>query len=330
MGTVSLRCTTATINTSAESSKRGAFIVILHCACLSGCAESARMAPCAIQKGTVSITLQEWEIIMELENIIYDVKENIARITMDRGHKMNALNHGLWDDLLDAFDQAEHDPEVRVIILCGTDRAFCSGWDLKESYYITGPKGQEEWTTSNALSTLRSISERYLRIMNIPKPVIAQIHGYCLSAGCYLEMLCDIAIAADDARMGHPVGRGGVDSMPLWVTYLGMRKAKEMLLTQKIIDGKEAERIGLVNQSVPADKLEETVWEMAKLIADAPPDAIAIQKEAFNTHAEIMGRGAVFAYHRQLNALGRVGRSGGGGLDLDDSRRRTKEQEMKL
>ncbi len=264
---------------------------------------------------------------MKYESVIYEVKENIARITMNRGDKMNALNHSLWDDLLAAFAEAEDDPEVRVVILCGTGKAFCAGWDLKKSYYITGPEGQEQWTTSNALSTLRSISERYLRIMNIPKPVIAQIHGYCLSAGCYLEMLCDIAIAAEDASLGHPVGRGGVDSMPLWVTYLGMRKAKEMLLTQKVIDGKEAERIGLVNKAVPADKLEEEVWKMAQTFADAPPDAIAIQKEAFNTHAEIMGRGAVFAYHRQLNALGRVGRSGGGGLDLDASRARTKADE---
>jgi enoyl-CoA hydratase len=267
---------------------------------------------------------------MDLENVVYEVKEHVATITMNRADKMNALNHGLWDDLISAFEAAEDDPEVRAIILRGSGRAFCAGWDLKESYYITGPKGQEKWTTSNALSTLRRISERYLKIMNVPKPVIAQIHGYCLAAGCYLEMLCDIAIAAEDARLGHPVGRGGVDSMPLWVTYLGMRKAREMLLTQKIIDGKEAERIGLVNYAVPADKLEEEVWQMAKLFTDTDPDAIAIQKTALNTHADILGRGATFAYHSQLNALGRVGRSGGGGLNLDDSRRRTKSQEQDM
>lgn len=262
---------------------------------------------------------------MEFEAVKYEVKENIARITMNRPEKMNALSHVLWDDLLAAFDEAEHDSEVRVVILCGAGKAFCSGWDLKGSYYINGPPGQEQWTTSNALSTLRSISERYLRIMNLPKPVIAQVHGYCLSAGCYLEMLCDLAIAADNAVLGHPVGRGGVDSMPLWITYLGARKAKELLFTQQVIDGTEAARIGLVNRAVPADKLEEEVWKLAQLLTDVSPDAIAVQKEAFNTHAEIMGRSAVFAYHRQLNGLGRVGRSGGSGLDLDASRRRTKE-----
>ena len=263
---------------------------------------------------------------MKLETVLYEVKENIARITMNRGEKMNALNHALWDDLIAAFDQAENDPEVRVVILCGVERAFCSGWDLKGSYYISVPEGYDQWTTGNALSTLRRISERYLKIMNLPKPVIAQIRGYCLAAGCYLEMLCDIAIAAEDALFGHPVGRGGVDSMPLWITYLGFRKAKELLLTQQIIDGKEAARIGLINRAVPGDKLEEEVWKMAKLFTESPPDALAIQKEAFNVHAEIMGRSALFAYHRQLNALGRVGRSGTV-LDIEASRRRTKEQQ---
>ena len=246
---------------------------------------------------------------------------------MNRADKMNALNHGLWDDLIAAFEQAEFDAEVRAIILQGSGKAFCAGWDLKASYYITGPQGQEAWTTSNALSTLRRISERYLKIMNVPKPVIAKIHGYCLAAGCYLEMLCDIAIAAEDAQLDHPVGRGGVDSMPLWVTYLGMRKAREMLLTQKIIDGTEAERIGLVNRAVPADQLEDEVWAMAKSFTTTSPDAIAIQKEALNTHAEIIGRSATFAYHRQLNALGRVAADRDGGIDIDESRRHTKAQE---
>ncbi len=267
---------------------------------------------------------------MKFDNVLYEVRENIARITMNRADKMNALNHGLWDDLNAAFAAAESDPEVRAIILCGTGKAFCAGWDLKESYYITGPKGQKEWTTRSALSTLRYISEGYLRIMNVPKPVVAEVHGYCLAAGCYLEMLCDIAIASEDARMGHPVGRGGVDSMPLWVTYLGMRKAREMLMTQKIVDGREAERIGLVNRAVPADQLKAEVWAMAKSLAEAPPDAIAMQKEAFNAHAEILGRGATFTYHRQLNALGRVTRGGGrGGIDINASRKNTKEQEGK-
>ncbi len=260
---------------------------------------------------------------MTLETVLYEVKDHVAKITLNRPEKRNALNHALWDDLSTAFDQADADPEVRVVILGGAGMAFCSGWDLKESYYISIPEGYDKWTTGNALRTLRGISERYLKIMNFPKPTIARVHGYCLAAGCYLQMLCDMAVAAEDATFGHPVGQGGVDSMPLWVTLLGLRKAKEILMARQFFNGKEAAQMGLVNRAVPADKLDEEVWKLAQGMAEVNPDGIMFLKEALNTHAEILGRGAVFAYHRQLNALGRVGRSESL-LNLEESRRKTR------
>lgn len=245
---------------------------------------------------------------MKLETVIYEVKERIARIIMNRPEKRNALNHQLLNDLDIAFKEADEDREVRVVILSGAGPSFSAGYDLTGSPYTSVPEGYEQWTTGNALRTLRGISERYLMIMNLSKPVIAQVHGYCVAAGCYLQMCCDLAIAAEDAMLGHPATRGGgVSSMPLWVTFLGLRKAKELLMTGKLINGKEAERIGLVNIAVPPDKLEQEVWEMAQTVAEVPPDGMMIAKEALNTHAEILGRATVFAYHRQLNALGRVG-----------------------
>jgi len=266
---------------------------------------------------------------MNLETVIYEVKEHIAKITMNRPDKRNALNYTLLDDLDAAFKEADSDPEVRVVILAGAGPTFSAGYDFMGSPYTSVPEGYDEWTTGNALRALRGISERYLMIMNLSKPVIAQVHGYCLAAGCYLQMCCDVAIAAENAVLGHPATRGGgVTSMPLWVTYLGLRKAKELLFTGKLIDGKEAERIGLVNMVVPADKLEEEVWKMAQNLAEVPPDGMAIAKEALNTHAEIMGRGAVFAYHRQLNAMGRIGRARGDDASararLDSIRSRTR------
>lgn len=263
---------------------------------------------------------------MNLETVIYEVKENIASITMNRPDKRNALNHALLRDLDTAFEQAESDPEVRVVILKGAGKAFCSGYDLTGSPYISIPEGYDRWTIGNALRTLRSISARYLKIFNLSKPTIAQVHGYCLAAGCYLQMCCDVAIAAEDAILGHPATRaGGVTSMPLWVTYLGLRKAKELLFTGRLISGKEAERIGLVNKAVPPDKLEEEVWKMAKEMAEVPADGMMLAKEALNTHALMMNLDAVFAYHRQLNALGRLGRyEGESPLKLDELRRRAR------
>jgi enoyl-CoA hydratase len=266
---------------------------------------------------------------MSFETVLYDVKENIAKITMNRPEKRNALNHALLRDLDAAFEQADNDPEVKVVILAGAGKAFSAGYDLTGSPYISVPEGYDRWTTGNALRTLRGISARYLRIMNLTKPTIAQIHGYCVAAGCYLQMCCDVAIAAEDAILGHTATRGGgVTSMPLWITFLGLRKAKELIFTGRVITGKEAERIGLVNLAVPPDKLEAEVWKMAKEMAEVPADGMMIAKEAFNTHALMMNMDAVFAYHRQLNALNRIGRGPGGGpLRLDEIRSRTRGQQ---
>ncbi|MBN1615357.1 MAG: enoyl-CoA hydratase/isomerase family protein [Deltaproteobacteria bacterium] len=246
---------------------------------------------------------------MNLETVLYDVRDCIAKITMNRADKRNALNHALLRDLDSAFDEAEKDKTVRVVILAAAGKAFCSGYDLKGSPYITIPEGRKEWTRGSALEALRGISDRYRRILYFPKPVIAQVHGHCVAAGCYLQMCCDVSIAAEDAVLGHPATRGGgVTSMPLWITYLGVRKAKELLMTSRLISGKEAERIGLVNKAVPPDRLVDEVWQMAKEMAEVPPEGMTMLKEAMSTHLQILGMDALFSYHRQLNALGRLGK----------------------
>jgi enoyl-CoA hydratase len=258
---------------------------------------------------------------MGLEKVIYEVHDHIAKVVMNRPEKRNALDYQLLIDLDAAFAQADDDPDVRVIILSGAGSAFCSGYDLKASPYTVLPEGADRWTPSNALRTMRKISDRYLMIKDMSKPVVAQVHGYCLAAGCYLQMCCDIAIAADDAVLGHPATRqGGVTSMPLWITYLGERKAKEMLMTSKLISGTEAERIGLINRAVPAAELESEVMKTAKSIAEVPPDGMIMLKEAIDVHAQIMHRDALFAYHRQLNALGRLGPLGRGGEGRGEGR----------
>jgi len=216
---------------------------------------------------------------MNLETVIYEVKDHIAKITMNRPEKRNALNHALLRDLDAAFEQADNDPEVRVAILAGAGKAFSAGYDLTASPYTSVPEGYDQWTTGNALRTLRGISERYLKIKNLTKPVIAQVHGHCVAAGCYLQMCCDVAIAAEDAILGHPATRGGgVTSMPLWVWFLGPRKAKELLMTSRLISGKEAERIGLVNKTVPDAELRAATMELANRLAQGPTKAIGIAK----------------------------------------------------
>jgi len=271
---------------------------------------------------------------MKFETVLYEVKENICRITMNRPDKRNALNYQLLADIDAAFKAAEDDPQVRVVILAAAGPSFCAGYDMKDSPYLVLPETMETWTTTYALRTLRKIGERYQMIMYFSKPVVAEVKGYCIAAGCYLQMCCDVAVAADNAILGHPAGRGGgVTSMPLWVTLLGIRKAKEMIMMSKLINGKEAERIGLVNMSVPEEKLEEETWKVAKNLAEVPPDGMIIMKEALNTHMRIQGIDAEFVYHRELNALGRVGRGrppgAVPGAGINAARERIKQQEKR-
>lgn len=266
---------------------------------------------------------------MNFTTVNYEVQDQIAKITMNRPERMNALNHALWNDLDAAFDEAGKDPQVRVVILSGAGRAFCSGWDLKEGPYTSVPEGYEQWGTGNALSTLRGISGRYLKIMNFPKPTVAQVHGYCLATGCYLELLCDVAYAAENAVFGHPAtAGGGVDSMP-FVWFLGARNAKEFLMTRRYIDGKEAQRIGLVNKAVSPEKLEEEVWKLAKDMAVVPTEdstagghGMTILKENINADMEIMGLGALFTYHRHLNAWGHAGLGKGQAFEQLNAKRK--------
>jgi enoyl-CoA hydratase len=244
---------------------------------------------------------------MALDTVLYEASDGIARITMNRPERRNALNHQLLDDLDAAFTMAEQDDDVRVVILAGAGKSFCAGYDLSGSYYITPPEKEGRWTLGNALMALRGIEGRYQRIWNCPKPTIARVQGHALAAGCYLQLLCDISVADNDALLGHPaVKMGGVSSMPLWQVALGLKKARYLLMTGRLVDGREADRIGLVSLAVPADRLDDTVDGIARDCAEVPFEGALHNKEALNTALEVMGVGALFRYHGQMNALGRL------------------------
>jgi len=226
---------------------------------------------------------------MEFETVIYESKKKIGYITLNRPEKHNALSYQLIDDIDAVFDHAEADDRVNVIVLKGAGKSFCSGFDLKGSYYLTPPEGG--WKYKNSYEILnKKIYAKYPRIFNFPKPTIAQIHGYCTDAGCYLQLLCDISVAAEDAILGHPAQRwGGAQSMPLWQLYLGVKKARYLLMSGRRITGKEAERIGLVSISVPRDKLEEEVNKLAAEIAAIPTEGALHNKICLNTALKIRG-----------------------------------------
>ena len=203
---------------------------------------------------------------MDFECIIYEKEENFATVKLNRPQVLNAMNRQLWIDLQAALEDAEKDETIRVLIITGEGRAFSTGADLKESK----TRSLEDYR-----EYLEQLQESSRTIIRYPKPTIAAINGYALGSGYELALACDIRIAATDAQIGSPEARvsssvtGG--AMRLVQDLIGPGKACELLFTGEYIDGTEAERIGLVNRSVPAGQLMQTTLQMAQKIAANSP-----------------------------------------------------------
>lgn len=198
---------------------------------------------------------------MDFECIVYEKKEGIATIKLNRPDVLNAMNRQLWLDFQVALEDVRKDPVIKVLIITGAGRAFSTGADLKESKE-RGPDEYREYLTE--------LQETSRRLIRFEKPIIAAINGYALGSGYELALACDIRIAAEDAKIGSPEAKvassvtGGASR--LLQDLVGPGKARELLFTAEYIDGKEAERIGLVNRSVPIDRLMEEALGMAKKI----------------------------------------------------------------
>jgi enoyl-CoA hydratase len=220
--------------------------------------------------------------------IIYHKLNNVVRISLNRPEKRNALNVALQDELVEAMSAAEADRDVRTVILKGEGKAFCSGYDISPSAW-SDYEGQ--LTMRDDIQNLRRVVSRFATIWQLSKPVIAQVHGYCLAGGTDLALHCDMVIAAEDAIIGYPPVRAmGSPPTHMWTYLVGPQWAKYMLLSGDTIDGKTAERIGLILRAVPAEKLEEEVMELAEKMANTPWDLLAVNKSIVNKAVELMGR----------------------------------------
>jgi len=217
---------------------------------------------------------------MGYETVVYEKSGRIVKIKMNRPNVLNSLNRVAIAELKAAFEQADKDHEVRVVILTGMGRAFSAGHDLKEP--IGGPEEARKLHTE--------IWDLMFAIWDMGKPVIAQVNGHCLGISCDLAMVCDLAVAADVATFGEPEIRFSSGSeFPLFPWVVGMKKAKELILTGDTIDANEAERIGIVNKMVPLDRLEEEVEKLARKLANVPALALRINKININKAFEMMG-----------------------------------------
>ncbi|NQU16224.1 MAG: crotonase/enoyl-CoA hydratase family protein [Desulfobacteraceae bacterium] len=235
---------------------------------------------------------------MDFETILYEKEERIATLTLNRPEKFNTIKPPMPEEIEKALEMANFDEDVRVIILKGAGKAFCAGFDFSEDLEHFedwgGQAGSQTWDPGRDMmmvtNPFKAPVPKFMSIWRSPKPVVARVHGWCVGGGSDMALLSDVIIASDDARFGTPYSRvWGCYLTGLWFYRLGLTRTKLLALTGDSIDGKEAERIGLINKAVPVEKLEEEVQYWARKMARCPTTQLAAMKLVVNQAYENMG-----------------------------------------
>jgi enoyl-CoA hydratase len=254
----------------------------------------------------------------------YEVDGPVCTITLDRPGAANAQDTQLLDELDAAFDRAGADDEVRVVVLAGEGKHFSAGHDLKE--LNTGELAARRATAEGKLDHEQDMYfDRCVKIRDFPKVTIAAVQGACSAAGLMLACMCDLIVAADDARFSNPVLRMTGAGVELLVEpwELGARKAKEFLLCAETLGADEAERLGLVNQVVPRAELAAAARTMADKVALVPPVTARAVKDTINHTLDLQGQRESWRYHFMVHqyvsntetALSAATARKGGGMD---------------
>jgi enoyl-CoA hydratase len=233
--------------------------------------------------------------------IVDEPAPHVRRITMNRPDKRNALSHPLRGAILDALVRNDAHDDCHVQIIRGAGPSFSAGYEMGD-----GNVGQELpfYTAGGAGQWPRHVTDGWMQIWDLAKPVIAQVHGYCLAGGSELATCCDLVYVAEDALMGYPAVRFGVPDMHFHAWFLGMRRAMEMMVTGDSITGVEAVAEGWANRAVPADQLEEATLAVATRIAALPPEIVQLNKRVVHRQMEHMGLRTGLRAGTELCALG--------------------------
>jgi enoyl-CoA hydratase len=232
----------------------------------------------------------------KFETILYSTDGPIATITLNRPDELNTIVPPMPDEVEAAVNAAARDDRIKVVVLRGAGRSFCAGFDFGEGFHhwdsaIT-TDGQWDPGKDFMFSTAAALAptQKFMSIWRSPKPVIAQVHGWCVGGGSDYALCADLVIASEDARIGTPYSRmWGAYLSGMWIYRLGLTRAKEYALTGKPLSGKKAAEIGLINQAVPFDRLEATVRTAAEQLARIPLSQLAAMKLVVNHAFESMG-----------------------------------------
>ncbi|MDT5094031.1 MAG: enoyl-CoA hydratase [Mycobacterium sp.] len=232
---------------------------------------------------------------MSYQTILYTTDEQIATITLNQPDELNTIVPPMPDEVEDAVNSAVRDESVKVIVLRGAGRAFCAGYRTGSGFgYDDQFSTDGRWDPGKdmMLTTAAATSphQKFMSIWRSPKPVIAQVHGWCLGGGSDYALCADMVIASEDAQIGTPYSRvWGAYLSGMWIYRLGLTRAKYHALTGRPLSGREAADVGLINVAVPFADLEATVRAQAAELASLPMGQIAAQKLMVNQAYENMG-----------------------------------------
>lgn len=231
-----------------------------------------------------------------METVRYERDGRVARIELHRPERMNAIVDPMPSELRQAVEEADADDGVHVIVLSGAGKGFCGGYDLEVYAETPGPNpGVQEmpWDPMVDYQMMARNTDDFMSLWRALTPTIAKVHGAAVAGGSDIALCCDLVVMAEDAVIGYPPARvWGCPTTAMWVHRVGAERAKRLLLTGDLINGREAERIGLVAEAVPADRLDERVKELAARIASVPRNQLAMQKLVVNQAVEATGLAA--------------------------------------
>jgi enoyl-CoA hydratase len=233
---------------------------------------------------------------MEFETIIYRTAGPVATITLNRPERLNTIVPPMPDEVQAAVGQATKDASVKVIVLRGAGRAFCAGYDFSGGFEHWGDALETDgrWDPGKdfVMATAPDLSptHKFMSVWRTPKPVIAQVHGYCVGGGSDFALCADLVIASEDAVIGTPYSRmWGAYLSGMWIYRLGLARAKYHALTGRPLTGRQAAEIELINEAVPFEQLEARVAELAADLAKIPSSQLAAMKLVVNRAYEAMG-----------------------------------------
>ena len=230
---------------------------------------------------------------MAFETLTYHRNDRVAEITLNRPERLNAISRAMPEEIRAAVEQANADDLVHLILLQGAGRAFCAGYDLKnaaEQPRGTGGSQEMPWDPFIDFQLMDRNTQCFQSLWRSYKPTIAKVHGFAVAGGTDIALSCDLVVMAEDAKIGYPPARvWGCPTTMMWVYRVGAERAKRMLFTGDLIDGKEAARIGLVSEAVPSDQLDARVQALLDRMKGVPKNQLWMQKAAINSAFENMG-----------------------------------------